>query len=296
MLHVTLNETQAIVMQLDQAIHQHNEWYASLIRTLVCRLPYDRRDVATDAHRECRFGQWFYSREPGRLRRHAGFAAIEVEHERMHRMAAELLLASAAGKAIPVHDYNDFANTLERLHLELHTLKREHEDLLYNHDPLTGAYGRLGMLTRLREMQELVKRRVQACCIAMMDLDDFKTVNDRHGHVAGDQALAASAHYVMEHLRPYDNTFRYGGEEFLICLQNTDLTHGQALVERLREGLAALPIAVEGQEALHVTASFGVALLDPDVAVEQSIARADKALYAAKAAGRNCSRLWDASM
>jgi diguanylate cyclase (GGDEF)-like protein len=252
--------------------------------------------VAADAHHECRFGQWYYSREPGRLRRHAGFAAIEVEHERMHRLAAELLLAATAGKPVALHEYDDFANTLERLRLEIHTLKREYEDSLYNHDSLTGAYGRNGMLTKLREMQELVKRRVQSCCIAMMDLDEFKTINDLHGHVAGDQVLAASAYYVMEHLRPYDNTFRYGGEEFLICLQNADLKHGHVLVERLREGLAALHIAVEGKEPVHVTASFGITLLDPDVAVEQTIDRADKALYAAKAAGRNCSRLWEASM
>jgi diguanylate cyclase (GGDEF)-like protein len=130
----------------------------------------------------------------------------------------------------------------------------------------------------------------------MMDVDHFKDVNDTYGHVAGDRALAAATRYVMAHLRPYDKLFRYGGEEFLACMQNTDMATGYEVMERLRQGLAATPIEYGGGATLHITMSFGIALLDPDVSVEQSIERADKAMYAAKAAGRNCTRIWDPSM
>jgi diguanylate cyclase (GGDEF)-like protein len=71
---------------------------------------------------------------------------------------------------------------------------------------------------------------------------------------------------------------------------------GYEVMERLRQGLAATPIEYGGGATLHITMSFGIALLDPDVSVEQSIERADKAMYAAKAAGRNCTRIWDPSM
>ncbi len=296
MINVEQNEAQAILAQLDQAIYNHGQWFDSITRTLMCRLPHDNRDVADDAHRQCRLGQWYYGAAPDALRAHPGFIAIEGEHREMHQLAAKLLQMAASGSAISPLDFDSFVNTLERLRLQLYTLKRELEEALYNLDSLTGANNRIGMLTKLREQQELVKRQVQACCIAMMDVGRFKAVNDTYGHVAGDRALAASTRYVMAHLRPYDKLFRYGGEEFLACMQNTDMATGYEVMERLRQGLAATPIEYGGGATLQITMSFGIALLDPDVSVEQSIERADKAMYAAKAAGRNCTRIWDPSM
>jgi diguanylate cyclase len=90
--------------------------------------------------------------------------------------------------------------------------------------------------------------------------------------------------------------FRYGGEEFLLCLPYTELMSGHDRVMKLNEGLAALEIDVGEKEPIHITASFGLTLLDPELPVETSIDRADKALYAAKAAGRNCLKIWDSSM
>jgi diguanylate cyclase (GGDEF)-like protein len=94
----------------------------------------------------------------------------------------------------------------------------------------------------------------------------------------------------MEHLRPYDKVFRYGGEEFIICMQNTGLEVAVAVITRLCEGLASTPI-YHNELLINVTASFGVVSLDPEVSVEQSVDRADKAMYAAKTAGRNCVRV-----
>ncbi|ARU32184.1 GGDEF domain-containing protein [Sulfuriferula sp. AH1] len=214
----------------------------------------------------------------------------------MHRLAAKLLQTVASGSMILPLDYDSFVNALERLRLQLFTLKRELEDLLYNLDPLTGANNRIGMLTKLREQQDLVRRHVQSSCIAMMDIDHFKAINDTYGHSIGDTVLAASARNVMEHLRPYDKLFRYGGEEFLLCMQNADVDLGYEVVERVRQGLAANHIDYGGKKPLQITMSFGIALLDAEVTVEQSIEHADKAMYAAKLAGRNCTRIWDASM
>jgi diguanylate cyclase (GGDEF)-like protein len=213
----------------------------------------------------------------------------------MHQLAANLLLTEAADETIPLLDYENFNNSINNMRLQLRTLKHEMEDLLYNHDSLTRAYNRIGMLTKLRELQEFVKRNIQSCCIVMMDLDHFKSINDVHGHLAGDQVLAALAGYIMTHLRPYDKLFRYGGEEFLISLPHTNSKSGLEVVERLREGIAASSIHYEGKE-ICITASFGLTLLDPDVSAEQSVQRADRALYAAKCSGRNCTRIWDPSL
>lgn len=295
MFNLDEEKCQSVLKQLNQAIYSHERWYNELIRTIICQQPCDRHDLAKDSHRHCRFGQWYYNDVPAEVRDHLAFLAIRDEHKNMHELAAQLLATSAAKAAITPHDYDAFANALDRLRLEIHTLKREIEESLYNHDPLTGALNRIGMLTSLRALHELVKRRVQQCCIAIMDLDHFKAVNDTYGHCVGDQVLSAAVRYIMEHLRPYDKVFRYGGEEFLITLPSTDLQAGHLLIERIRAGLVITPLAFHGHKPIPVTVSFGLALLDPDVNVEEAIHRADESLYAAKTGGRNCTRLWDAA-
>ena len=121
------------------------------------------------------------------------------------------------------------------------------------------------------------------------------TVNDTYGHQAGDRVLVACAQYVMQHLRPYDKVFRYGGEEFVLALQNASSEVALATVNHLREGLAKMPIHHD-DILIGVTASFGVAPLDSDNSVEQSLGHADQALYAAKSAGRNRVEIWKATV
>lgn len=293
---VTRDELQAVIAQLKEALYNHQQWYGTLIRSLVCKLPGDKHDISPEAHTDCRFGQWYYGKAPEKMRSHPGYIALGDEHQRMHHLARLMLIAADAGNPITTLDFDNFANALERLRLEIFALERELEDSLFNRDALTGAITRYGILPTLREQQELVKRHTQLCCIAMMDLDNFKTVNDRHGHPAGDKVLAASVQYLIKHLRPYDKLFRYGGEEFLLCIPYTELMPCHDRVKELNEGLAALEIDIGETEPIHVSASFGLTLLDPDIPVEKSIDRADKALYAAKSAGRNCVRIWDSSM
>ncbi|MDT8377144.1 MAG: diguanylate cyclase [Mariprofundaceae bacterium] len=293
---ITRDELQGIISQLKESFYNHQQWHGTLIRSLVCKLPGDKRDISAEAHTECRFGQWYYSAAPEKLRNHPGFIALGEEHQRLHHTARLLLSAAGANNPVINIDYDNFANALERMRLEIFALQHELEDSLFNRDSLTGAITRYGILPTLREQQELVKRHAQLCYIAMIDLDNFKAINDLHGHVAGDLVLAESVQYLIRHLRPYDKVFRYGGEEFLLCMPYTELTPGVNRVKELNEGLAALEIDIGKKETIHTTASFGMALLDPDIPVEQSIDRADKALYAAKASGRNCVQVWDASM
>lgn len=293
---VTRDELQAVIAQLKEALYSHQQWYGALIRTLVCKLPGNKYDLSPEAHTDCRFGQWYFGGAPEKMRSHPGFIALGEEHQRMHHLARLMLITADAGTPITPLDFDNFANALERLRLEIFALERELEDSLFNRDALTGAITRFGILPTLREQQELVKRHTQLCCIAMMDLDNFKSVNDRHGHAAGDKVLAESVQYLIKHLRPYDKVFRYGGEEFLLCMPYTELMPAQDRVKELNEGLVAMEINIGETEPVHVSASFGITLLDPEITVEKSIDRADKALYAAKAAGRNCVRIWEPSM
>ena len=293
---MTRQEMAEAMAVLDQALYVHEQWCTHLYGTLICRLAPDERDLADSPHRRCPFGQWYYAQHGTPLSAHPGFVAIEAEHEKMHQVATHMLTLSRDGLPVPVREYESFTLVMSRMRGEIHDLRHELGDAMSNLDPLTGAPSRVGMLTKLRAQQEVVRRDLQTCVLAMMDLDHFKRVNDEHGHPAGGAGLAATARYVLTHLRPYDGFFRYGGEEFLYWAPGSDLETGLAAVERLRLGVDQLEIPVADGAVVRVTASFGLALLDPEQPVEESIARADKALYAAKAAGRNRSVVWDDSL
>jgi diguanylate cyclase (GGDEF)-like protein len=130
-----------------------------------------------------------------------------------------------------------------------------------------------------------------------MDLDRLRAVNETHGHPIGDALLAEAVGFLRDHLRPDDKVFRYGGDEFLISLPAADLATGQSVVARIRDGLARRQLFIAGAgPAFHLTASFGLALLDPEIRVEDSIDRAAQALLLAKTAGGGRAISWDSSV
>lgn len=292
---LTMDPTQlrGLLEEIERACHDHVRWREDLGRAVACRLPTDPQDIAEDAHRRCAFGEWYYRHPPAALREHPSFVAMEVEHKRLHRVAGRILRAAGDGNAVDPRDFDEFLVASGQLQLELDSLKHEIEAFLANRDALTGAHRRLDMLPELRESLDLVKREVQACCIAFMDLDLFKPVNDAHGHRVGDEVLANAVAFVLGHLRPFDKVYRYGGDEFLISMPGVDLAAGRAVIERIREALATTVLARDGATPIRTTASFGIAQLDPDLGVEEAIDNADRALLTAKAAGRNRVCVWD---
>jgi diguanylate cyclase len=284
----------ATLEQVQQATHDHLEWREHLTRTMVCRLPPSADDLAQDAHERCGFGRWYYAEATAELRQRNVLGAMETQHELVHRIAAAMLRKYADGRPVPPHEYDAYMAAGQRLRLELDSLRDEIQDILGSSDPLTGAFGRARLLPELQEWRALAAREVQQCCIAFMDVDHLKTLNDVHGHTVGDQVLAGMIEYATQHLRPYDKVFRYGGDEFLLSLPATDLKQAEHLVERIRAGIGGVPFVVSAEgEPIHATASFGIALLDPDISVEESIDRADRALLLAKSSGRSCAVSWD---
>lgn len=157
-------------------------------------------------------------------------------------------------------------------------------------DPLTGTFNRRTFLD-LAEKEIARARRSQApLSLVMFDLDHFKKVNDRYGHVAGDYVLKRFVEVTQLCLRQEDLLVRYGGEEFCLLLPDTDVGDAVALAERIRAATEyAMFIFDEGQseQRIRVTVSGGVAKLGADARIDTLVARADEALYAAKNAGRN---------
>ena len=159
-------------------------------------------------------------------------------------------------------------------------------------DGLTGLLNHRAILQRLHEEMDRLSRYGGEMTVVLLDLDEFKQVNDRWGHLTGDEVLRTVAERLGERLRKVDALGRYGGEEFLALLPGAGLATGRRVAERLRKALADEPI-VHGDTTVTVTASFGVAELSEvrrergEATPEALVALADERLYEAKEAGRN---------
>ena len=155
-------------------------------------------------------------------------------------------------------------------------------------DALTGCFNRTYALEVLDTELRRARRSNTPMSLIMFDIDRFKDINDRYGHLCGDAVLAAVGARMREVLRGSDVKCRYGGEEFLVLLPETPLEGAKRVAETLRRGLAEMPINWKA-ETVAVTASFGVSGAHPaEVDGTALIARADAALYRAKNQGRNC--------
>ncbi len=173
------------------------------------------------------------------------------------------------------------AGRVTELHARLHDNAR--------HDALTGLSNRLRLAEDLELLCGRVERYGHAYCVALFDVDDFKSINDEFGHQQGDEVLAAVAGVLRELSRDIDLPARYGGEELAVVLPQTDSEGAALLAERMREAVERLRVPrVGGHGSLHVTASFGVAAVPASARDKEALLRAaDEALYRAKRAGKN---------
>ncbi|HET9694865.1 MAG TPA: diguanylate cyclase [Steroidobacteraceae bacterium] len=297
MLRTSPSLLQDALEQLQQATLDHAVWRDQLVRVISGRQECDPKDMAVDAHRHCTFGQWYFERALPELRDLPSFAMIGAEHESQHLIAAKLLGELAAGRPVARATIEDFEEASARLSYALYFIRREIECSLHGRDAFTDAHNSGEMVRDLREWHALARQPGRQCCIALMELDDVRQINATHGYTVGAQALVTAVRIVASHLRLADKVFRYNGSKFLIRLSGTDLGPGRVAVMRLRDAVTnGLSVVGADGAAVHVTASFGLALLDPLVDVLESIDRADQALTLAKTAGGNRIITWDPSI
>ncbi|WP_313077232.1 GGDEF domain-containing protein [Melaminivora sp.] len=176
----------------------------------------------------------------------------------------------------------------EASHAEIDQLRQEldHASALARQDPLTGSLNRKGLDEALEREILRAQHQESPLCIALLDLDNFKAINDRLGHTAGDEALVHLAEVARQVLRPKDQLARYGGEEFVILLPDTGLDDGVQVMRRLQRELTTRYF-LKGSERVLITFSAGVAQLKNPQDGAEAIRRADQGMYLAKRSGKN---------
>lgn len=176
---------------------------------------------------------------------------------------------------------NESEQVVARLQIELSSASE-----LVRHDPLTGALNRKGMNEALEKEIARLRRQGGTLSLALLDVDNFKKLNDTQGHSAGDAALVHLAAVVRETVRPGDTLARYGGEEFVVLLPHTDLDEAVAVMTRVQRELTR-KIFMHENDRILITFSCGVAETESDENHEEVLKRADAAMYLAKRAGKN---------
>jgi two-component system, cell cycle response regulator len=176
---------------------------------------------------------------------------------------------------------------VKEMHDRVLSMQKDLERLVVS-DPLTGLYNRRYLVDRLGQEMDRVDRYGGTLAFTMIDLDGFKPVNDRYGHIVGDRLLRAVASEISRSLRTPDVAARYGGDEFAVILPQTQPEGALRVCERIHGALQRLTVTA-GEEQIFITASLGVAdYPSNDVAcAEDLIHAADEALYGAKRAGKN---------
>ena len=192
-----------------------------------------------------------------------------------------------------VHDIIEGQVKSEEITAEL---KKKYEDLALSNenlknlairDRMTNLFNHAELMDNLSRQIKIYRRNQEPFCLVIGDLDDFKQVNDTHGHLVGDEVICQAATLLVDSLRDeMDSVYRYGGEEFAVLLRNTSEANGEMVMNRFRAALEKSSVQANGTK-LVTTMSIGVGLFNPDWKMEQFIEKVDGAMYHAKHKGKN---------
>lgn len=202
-------------------------------------------------------------------------------------MTTNVLLAGAAIEAILLSiGLAQWISSLKSEHRKLAEQQRRLSWLSVT-DELTGLFNKRLMLSKIIAETEHARRINQPFSVVVLDIDFFKKYNDTYGHLEGDKVLALMGRIIMSSIRSTDIACRFGGEEFVVLLPNTDVAGARIVAERVRKSFLTFSLFPQSGLKQQVTLSAGVSQLMADETHAELLERADKALYASKSAGRN---------
>ncbi len=268
---------------LGMVLDEHLRWIGQWHRAAFYREGQGGESMSAPAS----FAAWCAAARRDDLAHQPAVEKLATVHEQMHRQAKLLLMKAAGGEPPDEDEYESVMGRFEEFVTLLRRVERAFGAAASALDPLTGLRSRRGMQEALEREMNRFLRSGSPFCLVLSDIDKFKSVNDTYGHDIGDRVLSLFAAVISRGIRSFDEAFRMGGEEFIVCLKETTLDEGFRVIDRLRADLMDTPIPLPDGRVIGITSSFGIVETQPGVSVDEMIIRADKALYHAKHSGRN---------
>lgn len=278
---------QEILAAVDRALTDHLAWLRDWHAALLCEEPAVAGEAPPVPDHLGAFAAWYARHRHMKLVNQPAMQRLASLNADLRTRGEALMAVAVPGRPLPEAEYRRFMDVGAAFVHQARRLEKAFAQAASDLDPLTGLHNRQAMERDLMREWERIARTGRPCCVGLADIDRFKPVNDGHGHAAGDRVLGAVADLLVANVRPYDSVYRYGGEEFLICLPGAAPAVAAQVLERLRAIVEATPVALDDGATLAVTVSFGLAAMHAGTSVDETVDAADGALYRAKQAGRN---------
>lgn len=279
--------------ELDAATQAHMEWSRRMLRCAVLRTSPGDDALSDKAHTLCHFGCWF-------TQHRANFEVLDAErtlamatrHQDMHDAARNICKRVLEGLPGQADDLDKFESAQRQLIDHLAYFKTLIVSQYSQIDALTGLPLRHRMNQDFDLLNKHIRRRGSLQMVMMLDIDHFKSINDKYGHSGGDAVLQHLAVILKQTLRTDDLVYRYGGEEFLLLIElkaeeQAIMSAAEHAAQRVLDAIRAMCVVLPDASTVRPTATIGVALTAPEESLSSVIHRADMALYTGKAAGRN---------
>jgi len=287
-------ELNTITQSLDEARIAHVRWLNELNKQIIFKIPVD--SFARN-HTECYLGKWLALVKPNKIFNNDDCQKLLTIHKNLHNQANRFLDLAFTGQSIVSSEYelfistvNDVMQSIEHIQYALHTFS-------LSLDNLTQLPNRTLLLFMLKKEHAKFERSTlkNKHCIAFVDIDRFKNINDTHGHHAGDIVLKKVAEKLTSCMREGDIVGRYGGDEFLFYLSDVSVQKATTVFERIRSEIENLAITIQTKTTVCVTISIGVTTFSPGNSLHEIINCADKAMYFSKTKGRNKVHIYKAT-
>ncbi|OIJ11825.1 hypothetical protein BKP37_15425 [Anaerobacillus alkalilacustris] len=237
------------------------------------------------------------------LKERTGFGVLSIlNHKLTQQFVPQIMISVDNHKDVRMKSYqlgaDDFIAKPFDLDEFVVRIKRQLErkslvDSLVLVDELSGVYNRKHLPVYYERLCTEIQRKNNSFCLAVLDIDHFKKINDQYGHLVGDEVIKAFATYLNSSSRSFDTVFRFGGEEFVMLIPNCSLVEGETMLNRLLSGFSKQVFCCDEID-FSVTFSAGVVEINErNIPIKDALKAADDALFSAKESGRNTIKLWD---
>lgn len=279
----------AFVESLDAGMHAHLDWSRQILRCAILRTEPGADLLHPEAHTLSDFGSWF-------MANHDSFRSLDepraqlmrAQHKALHDAVRTLCCALRNGATGDPADFDTFETAQRALIDHLAFFKTLALSRASQMDVLTALPLRRSMEKDFDALTRCTRQRGVVGMLMMVDVDHFKAINDAYGHAGGDIVLREIARSLKHVLRGNDLVYRYGGEEFVLMMELPLTAHAElTAANRVLYAIRNLAVDIGGM-TVHPTVTIGVASAHPDESLPSLIKRADEAMYAGKAAGRDC--------